>query len=314
MGKETFNHIILLIQTITGISASVSQYFETHTDKLLEVPFLDTLLVRSIFDCQTSCSKDMRCFAINFAREEDENGLHDCEILPATINPVLDDVDGYDFFKRIIDVRTCKHAKDLGFTTGEYLIDPDGHGPAPPFPAFCNVTDDDGVTVISHDTESRMEVTGSCDPHGCYKRNVRYSGITDVAVQLGALADASERCEQFIRYESQGSLLMASQNNPNGWLVSRVGNKMRYWGGAPRDSKMCACGVTGTCVDPLKRCNADINSVNMWTTDEGMLIYKEDLPVIQLRFGDVASRSEIAFHNLGKLKCYGELLKGRDEL
>ena len=64
--------------------------------------------------------------------------------------------------------------------------------------------------------------------------------------------------------------------------MSRDGRHMRYWGGAPRDSGMCACGVTGSCVNNEK-CNCNAND-NAWREDSGLLTSKEDLPVISLRY------------------------------
>ena len=57
-----------------------------------------------------------------------------------------------------------------------------------------------GVTVISHNTENRTKVVGYDDP-GSYQRKVAYDGISDVAKQLGVLANASKHCEQYISYQ-----------------------------------------------------------------------------------------------------------------
>ena len=66
------------------------------------------------------------------------------------------------------------------------------------------------------------------------------------------------------------------------WLVSRDGRQMKYWGGASRDSGMCACGMTGSCASNAS-CNCDANK-DFWLEDSGLLNYKEDLPVISLRY------------------------------
>lgn len=60
---------------------------------------------------------------------------------------------------------------------------------------------------------------------------------------------------------------------------------MDYWGGGLPGSRMCDCGVLGTCIDPTKWCNCDADS-RIWQVDGGDIIEKDDLPVKQLRFGD----------------------------
>ena len=57
---------------------------------------------------------------------------------------------------------------------------------------------------------------------------------------------------------------------------------MKYWGGTPRDSGRCACGMTGSCAEN-RNCNCDAND-DVWREDSGSLTSKEDLPVISLRY------------------------------
>ena len=66
--------------------------------------------------------------------------------------------------------------------------------------------DGNGVTVVSHDSEARTEVSG-CEPKGCYKRDVAYDGVSNDLNQLRALTRISTYCEQFIKYECRGSYL-----------------------------------------------------------------------------------------------------------
>ena len=61
--------------------------------------------------------------------------------------------------------------------------------------------------------------------------------------------------------------------------------------------------MNNTCADPKYDCNCDKND-KVWRKDSGLLTDKSFLPVIQLRFGDVASE-EKGLHTLGKFKCYG---------
>ena len=186
---------------------------------------------------------------------------------------------------------------------GSYLIDPDGPGGLDPFSVLCDMSDKGGVgvTVIGHDSEASTLVDG-CDARGCYSRDVKYNGAS--LAQLASLTNVSSHCEQLIKYECYNTLLRDTAGNWVGWWVSRDGVKMEYWGGASPGSNKCACGVTKTCADPSDACNCDKND-EKWREDGGLLTFKDDLPVSQLRFSDVAASVEKGYHTLGKLRCYG---------
>ena len=62
-----------------------------------------------------------------------------------------------------------------------------------------------GVTVISHDSESRTLLDG-CEPPGCYSRDIHYTGAS--LSQLASLTKVSSHCEQFIKFECHGSLIL----------------------------------------------------------------------------------------------------------
>ena len=161
-----------------------------------------------------------------------------------------------------------------------------------------------GVTVISHDSETRTLVKG-CEPAGCYSRDVNYKGAS--LSQLVSLTRVSTHCEQFIEYDCRGSVLSAANRNKAfGWWVSRDGNAMKYWGGASPGSgeQICACGMNNTCADTSRPCNCDKNDLT-WREDSGLLTDKTHLPVKQLRFGDTEHSDEEGFHTLGKFKCFG---------
>ena len=184
--------------------------------------------------------------------------------------------------------------------SGNYVIDPDGEGGLAPFTVFCDMTDKSGVgvTVISHDRESRTHVDG-CDPSGCYSRDIHYTGAS--LSQLRRLTKVSSQCEQFIKYECYNSAMFGLGGRA--WWVSRDSAKMTYWGGASPGSGKCACGMTNSCADSSYGCNCDKND-NAWREDSGLLTDKTKLPVKQLRFDDV-SFGEEGYHTLGKLKCFG---------
>ena len=203
---------------------------------------------------------------------------------------------------------SCSDLKSQNFslTNGDYIINPDGVGGVAPFSVFCDMSDKAGVgvTVISHDSETRTPVDG-CEPKGCYSRNVTYSGAS--LAQLASLTRVSSHCEQFIKYECYCSVLLRRKF---GWLVSRDGAKMTYWGGASPGSNKCACGMSNTCVDPSHACNCDAVD-EVWREDSGLLTHKPDLPVSQLRFGDTSAPNEQGYHTLGKLKCYGSIFESQ---
>jgi len=187
-----------------------------------------------------------------------------------------------------------------GGVSGNYVIDPDGAGGLAPFTVYCDMSDKNGVgvTVISHDSESRTHVSGF-NPAGSYSRDIHYTGAS--LSQLASLTRVSSHCEQFIKYECYNSV---SVGRGYAWWVSRDSSKMTYWGGASPGSGKCACGMTNSCANPSYGCNCDKND-NVWREDSGLLTDKTHLPVKQLRFGDANGHSEEGYHTLGKLKCYG---------
>ena len=193
--------------------------------------------------------------------------------------------------------------KYVSGVSSNYVIDPDGERGLAPFTAFCDMTDKNGVgvTVISHDSESRTYVhhVGGWRGRGGYSRDIHYTGAS--LSQMASLTRVSLHCEQFIKYECHDSVLLYN-NDPHGWWVSRDSQKMRYWGGASANGK-CACGMTNSCAKPSYGCNCDKDDY-VWREDSGLLTDKTKLPVKQLRFGDINNR-DVGYHTLGKLKCYG---------
>ena len=203
-----------------------------------------------------------------------------------------------------VTVASCSVVrKYVSSVSGNYVIDPDDSGGLAPFSVYCDMSDKNGVgvTVISHNSESRTYVNGY-GRKGSYSRDIHYTGAS--LSQLASLTRVSSHCEQFIKYECYHSVLLYS-NNPYGWWVSRDSTKMTYWGGASVSSK-CACGMTNSCADSSYGCNCDTNDF-VWREDSGLLTDKTRLPVKQLRFGDTGASSEKGYHTLGKLKCYGRV-------
>ena len=200
---------------------------------------------------------------------------------------------------------TCSKVKaNIIDVSGDYFIDPDGVLGEDPFPVYCNMTDKGGVgvTVVGHDGENRTQVIGYEEP-GNYSLDVHYRSAS--ISQLKALTEASDNCQQFIKYECFNARLFRRGDS---WWVSRDGQKMTYWGGANLTTGGCACGLTRSCAtdtdDRSLKCNCDKND-NNWREDSGFLTIKSHLPVKQLRFGDTGQEKEKGYHTLGKLECYG---------
>ena len=191
-----------------------------------------------------------------------------------------------------------------GSSSGNYIIDPDGKGGVAPFSVYCDMSDKGGVgvTVVSHDSESRTHVANipECGlTPGCYRKDVSYTGVS--TAQLAALTRVSQNCEQLIKFECNNEVAFVPESHA--WWVSRDGRKMNYWGGAGGTANTCACGVTNSCLNG-KKCNC-YNGRKGWREDSGLLTDKSALPVTQIRLADLDDASEQGYHTLGKLKCYG---------
>ena len=204
-------------------------------------------------------------------------------------------------------MKSCSRIKSgrSGSSSGNYIIDPDGKGGVAPFSVYCDMSDKEGVgvTVISHDSESRSHVAnipGCSWIPGCYSKDVTYTEAS--AAQLSALTRASQNCEQFIKFECKNVAFLPESV---AWWVSRDGRKMNYWGGAGGSANMCACGVTNSCSSSGKKCNCH-NGGSGWREDSGLLTDKSALPVTQIRLADFDDSGEEGYHTLGKLKCYGQ--------
>ena len=207
-----------------------------------------------------------------------------------------------------MNIRTCSEAKsaDPSASSGRYVIDPDGPGGVVSFTVYCDMTDKGGVgvTVISHDAESRTHAGPSipgCGGRGCYSKDVHYAGAS--TAQLAKLTAVSANCEQFIKFECHSDIAFVEESYA--WWVSRDGNKMDYWGGATPGSNKCACGMTNSCTGGTG-CNCDNYGSGQWFEDSGLLTDKSTLPVSQIRLGDLDYSDEEGYHTLGKLKCYGQ--------
>ena len=185
-----------------------------------------------------------------------------------------------EVYNRPLSCSSIKSGRS-GSSSGNYIIDPDGKGGVAPFSVYCDMSDKGGVgvTVISHDSESRTFVANipgcEVDKPGCYSKDVTYSGVS--TAQLAALTRISQNCEQFIKFECNNGVGFVPESVA--WWTSRDGMKMNYWGGAGGSSNMCACGVTNSCSSG-KKCNC-YNGGSGWREDSGLLTDKSALPVSQ---------------------------------
>ena len=209
-----------------------------------------------------------------------------------------------EVYNRPLSCSSIKSGRS-GSSSGNYIIDPDGKGGVAPFSVYCDMSDKGGVgvTVISHNTESRTHVPnirGCGWTPGCYSKDVTYTKAS--TPQLAALTRVSQNCEQFIKFECKE---VAFVPESLAWWVSRDGRKMNYWGGAGGAANTCACGVTNTCLNGQK-CNCYNGGGSGWREDSGLLTDKSALPVSQIRLADFDDSAEEGYHTLGKLKCYGQ--------
>uniref|UniRef100_A0A4W3HSX7 Uncharacterized protein n=1 Tax=Callorhinchus milii TaxID=7868 RepID=A0A4W3HSX7_CALMI len=75
----------------------------------------------------------------------------------------------------------------------------------------------------------------------------------------------------------------------------RTNEKQTYWGGARPGVRQCACGLEGNCADAKHLCNCDAGG-ETWTSDSGLLSYKDHLPVTRIHIGDInRTNSEAAY-------------------
>ncbi|KAL9975090.1 hypothetical protein ACROYT_G012206 [Oculina patagonica] len=111
--------------------------------------------------------------------------------------------------------------KYVSSVSGNYVIDPDGARGLAPFTVYCDMNDKNGVgvTVISHDSESRTLVDG-CHSRGCYSRDIQYTGAS--LSQLASLTRVSSHCEQFIKYDVMVLLCWGTGYMPGGCHVIPV--------------------------------------------------------------------------------------------
>ncbi|XP_004931219.1 neurexin-4 isoform X1 [Bombyx mandarina] len=206
------------------------------------------------------------------------------------------------------------HSVSAARRSASVHIDVDGSGPLPPFPVTCEFYSDGRVITSVKHSVSQSTVVDGYQEAGSFRQDVIYDANR---AQLEALLNRSVSCSQRLDYWCRHSRLMNSPSEesnfqPFAWWVSRSGQRMDYWAGATPGSRMCACGLLGSCLDNTKWCNCDAEYAQLrpeeFQSDGGDITEKEFLPVKQLRFGDTGSHldEKEGRYTLGPLLCEGD--------
>ncbi|KAL4229221.1 biological adhesion [Mactra antiquata] len=197
----------------------------------------------------------------------------------------------------------------------DVTIDPDGSGPIEPFGVVCNGKTGSLFPVetwIRHNSMNLITVNGFQAPD-FYVRKVVYE--TDIA-GLTEIIERAVSCEQEISWKCNNSrLMMQTDNTQNpgvtqtyGYWVGRTFQDMHYWGGAAPGTFKCECGLREEgCDGQSTTCNCDSGQA---TSDTGLLMHKDYLPVLEMHFGDTGSLTDnkVGQHQLKELKCAGDNL------
>ena len=166
--------------------------------------------------------------------------------------------------------RTCEEYGQLGLSKDALCsMDPDGMGPLSSFTALCNMTTEEPATVIGHNKIGKQSVSqGGWHYDGAFHHVITYGANQDA---ISAVIDNSRACRQHVSYMCfKSKLLNYGGDSVVQWRSPHtMGLSETYWGGAPRGSHMCACGVNHTCDDPTKICNCDIGD-KKWREDAGL--------------------------------------------
>ncbi|XP_072343810.1 contactin-associated protein 1 isoform X1 [Scyliorhinus torazame] len=199
---------------------------------------------------------------------------------------------------------SCDGYKKLGLrTSGNYTIDPDGSGPSRPFTVRCTMTEHKAWTIVYHLQQYETKVIGS-SLEKPFVGQIKYYNNTEE--EISAITLAAEYCEQSLSFSCYRSRLLNSPAGlPFSWWLGRGSEKHFYWGGASPGSQRCACGMDRSCTDPKYYCNCDAD-YGLWKSDQGLLKYKEDLPVTKVVVGDTFRSGSEARFNVGPLRCYGD--------
>ncbi|XP_044151374.1 contactin-associated protein-like 2 [Bufo gargarizans] len=197
---------------------------------------------------------------------------------------------------------SCEVYRHLGNTSDFYWIDPDGSGPQGPLRVYCNMTEDKVWTTLYHDLKPETSVPGASKE----KRVVVQLNYNTSMEQISTITNSAERCEQYVSYSCKMSRLLNSPDgNPYSWWVGKGNEKHYYWGNSGPGIQKCSCGIDRNCSDSRFYCNCDADQ-RQWRKDDGILSYKDHLPVTQVVVGDTYRSSSEAKLTVNPLRCYGD--------
>ncbi|XP_075068619.1 contactin-associated protein-like 2 isoform X2 [Mixophyes fleayi] len=197
---------------------------------------------------------------------------------------------------------SCEVYRHLGNTSGWYWIDPDGSGPQGPMKVYCNMTEDKVWTTLYHDLLPQTLIAGSSKD----KRVVLQLNYSATMDQISTITSSAEKCEQYVSYSCKMSrLLNTPDGNPYTWWIGKGNEKHYYWGDSGPGIQKCSCGIERNCSDSRFYCNCDADQ-KQWRKDDGILSYKEHLPVTRVVIGDTYRSSSEAKLSIDPLRCYGD--------
>ena len=160
--------------------------------------------------------------------------------------------------------------------------------------------DGKGYAVFHHDSEAEVYVSGYPDDCGGYKKQFVYNENMETIVLV---INNSISCQQHTKAVCKGVTFM---DDSCSWLTGRNSRKLSYWGGGPHDGVGCSCGITGSCADSGQKCNCNINNNygSSYYTDEGFVVWRNDLPMTGIAIGDTGSSGvEVVKYTVGPLRC-----------
>uniref|UniRef100_A0A672GYR0 Contactin associated protein-like 5a n=1 Tax=Salarias fasciatus TaxID=181472 RepID=A0A672GYR0_SALFA len=193
---------------------------------------------------------------------------------------------------------SCEAYKLIGSSSGFYSIDPDGSGPLGPAPVYCNMTGEfTAARRVVTFTLRRVQGSSALKPHS-------------MALNYSASAEQLRAIIAGLSWDSLASGLRAAlrvlaDGRPLSWWLDQRGERRTYWGGFLPGVQQCSCSLEENCIDMSHFCNCDADT-DSWTTDMGVLSYKDHLPVSHVVVGDTNRTGSEAVYQIGPLRCYGD--------
>nr|XP_022300417.1 uncharacterized protein LOC111108674 [Crassostrea virginica] len=190
--------------------------------------------------------------------------------------------------------RNCEDWRLHGYTkSADFYVDPKKDGNK--FPVFCDMTTIPAQTVFKHDFSPREHVGFSIGGWYADVKPQYYVTMENIESALSLTAG----CQQFIKYECNTSKLNLEPTYSK-W-ESRDSVKQYYWGDADLQSGYCACGLSGTCANPAKKCNCLINDDTL-REDSGYLTDSSVLPVTRVVIR-MSSKASTGYLTIGPMTC-----------